>query len=301
MDFNDLKKIPLAEFCISRLGYTPNKGHDSKLWRSLKSRSGVKIITKSTPNSQGHYLFKCSDQDLSGSVIDLLLRIEGFNHNDIRDYFGSPTLPIINPPDPPCVDRDTDNTSAVERHVFNNSASSIVMPNYLSRRGLSRTTIEYFGLKPKFEAFSIPLYRLFEGRWRAQTSITYFFDKNGSRIRLFQSGLQRRDSFCLLKPTGSKISKYNTLHIFESPIDALSYAQIGNFPQTLYMATCGALTNDFLTSLPGVVDSLRIKQVYCCFDNDEAGNKMSERVSITLSGHTKRLRSTKKDWNEDLN
>lgn len=37
MELDRIKRIPLAAFCMRQLNYTPNKGHDSRLWRSLKS------------------------------------------------------------------------------------------------------------------------------------------------------------------------------------------------------------------------------------------------------------------------
>ena len=84
---NELKKIPLAEFCIQKLGYKPSKDKDSRLWRSLLSPTGHKIVAKSTPTPEGHYLFFCANEDIRGSLVDLLISFHDFDIKGILNEF----------------------------------------------------------------------------------------------------------------------------------------------------------------------------------------------------------------------
>ncbi len=304
-DIKKIKQIPIANWCIKRLGYTPNRGHDSKLWRSLISPKGDKIITKDVPNDQGHYLFKCQTQEASGSIIDLLTTLEGYDLRGALELFSVADLPSASPIFPFVQEKKEykDNTLEVSRVLEQQNSTKAAYPNYLTRRGIEKKAIEYFGLFPLLNSFTIPLYRRLQGKWVGQTSIKYYFDEQGDRHRLFQKGLSKKGSYSILKEKGRSISSFSTVAFFESPIDAISYAQLRNYPNILYMSMCGALTHDFLNSFPNDLELLGISKVLLCFDGDEAGQNMATNMSPHLHSISIPFeieKPVKKDWNEDL-
>ncbi len=304
-DIERIKRIPLANWCIEHLGYIPNKAHDSKLWRSLISPKGEKIITKDVPNEQGHYLFKCQTQEASGSIIDLLINLEGYDLRGALDLFIGVTLPLPSSSTPfvKVEKENKDNTLEVSRVFRKQSAMNVMYPNYLSSRGISKSTIEYFGLSPLLDSITIPLYRRSKGRWVAQTSIRYYFDQERVRYRLFQKGLSKKGAYSILKEKARSITSFSTVAFFESPIDAISHAQLRNYPDVLYMSTCGSISHDFLFFLPSDLHSLSVSKVLLCFDNDVAGQAMTTNLSAHLRSHSIPFSidiPLKKDWNEDL-
>lgn len=85
----------------------------------------------------------------------------------------------------------------------------------------------------------------------------------------------------------------DTLIITEAPIDALSLAMAG-FPA---VATIGTSWPDWLVAVAAK------KLTFIAFDNDEAGEKASLKLTAQLSGvgaKAERLLPSRKDWNEVL-
>ena len=94
----------------------------------------------------------------------------------------------------------------------------------------------------------------------------------------------------------------STLYAFEAPIDLLSFLTLHpeDWQRHSYVACCGT------SSLPvlGMLErDTAITHTALCFDNDPAGEAAVERIGRLLEGRgiaTERLRSLRKDWNEDL-
>jgi hypothetical protein len=301
--FEELKRVPLSEFCVERLGYKPNKGHDSRLWRSLVSPSGKKIITKNAPSKDGHYLFRCEDMGVGGSIIDLLLYVEGMDMAEIESRFGGVSLDSIPPPAFENEDeKDRDNTERVkDRMAELPKVGHSPERNYFTRRGISTETLQYFGLSASENRTIIPLYRRFSGRWVAQTSIQYLLE-NGERQRFFQKGLRRRGSYSILKKREKKLRNFSQAVLFESPIDALSYFQLKG-KEALYISTCGSLSQALKTQLPLDLKKIGICEVSLAFDNDLAGARMISALRSVLGAEGFKVSvesPKKKDWNEDL-
>lgn len=94
----------------------------------------------------------------------------------------------------------------------------------------------------------------------------------------------------------------DTLFLFESPIDALSFISLHkqSWKSQSYVAACGVSDRVLWQTLK---DRPYITKVYICFDNDEPGQKAAQRVSKALSEKNisnKILVPTRKDWSEDL-
>ena len=92
------------------------------------------------------------------------------------------------------------------------------------------------------------------------------------------------------------------LYFFEAPIDMLSFISMNkwNWQLNSYAAACSVSDKALLQCLK---DNPKIKTVYLCLDNDEAGKKANKRIAEKLKElnvNYKILVPTHKDWNEDL-
>ena len=197
-----LKKIPLAEFCIDQLGYTPCKSADSKQWRALIGTSGQSIVIKSTPAPSGDYLFFTRD-GLQGNIFNLLKVFHGYNSiAQILADFGSGQLPKYKPPVLAAETPIKDATEFVEK-AYNDYLARCKAGggiNYLNRRGISNKIISDFKIAVAERELFLPLYLIQNGKFEAATAITYSFDRSGSkRHPYFLKRLSRRGSYSLLR------------------------------------------------------------------------------------------------------
>lgn len=79
INFNAFKRWSLVDFCVNQLGYKINKKSDSARWRCLKTPNGTTILIPSQPNKKGYYIWHALDEGKSGTIVDLLLKIEGMS------------------------------------------------------------------------------------------------------------------------------------------------------------------------------------------------------------------------------
>lgn len=92
------------------------------------------------------------------------------------------------------------------------------------------------------------------------------------------------------------------LFLFEAPIDMLSYIYMNpdGWRKHSYAAACSVSDRVLFQCLQ---DNENIKQIYICFDNDEAGQQAAKRISDKLFVQgipSEILIPELKDWNEDL-
>ena len=92
------------------------------------------------------------------------------------------------------------------------------------------------------------------------------------------------------------------LFLFEAPIDMLSYISMHkkNWKEHSYAASCSVSERVLFQCLK---DNPNIKNVFLCFDNDEAGQTANKRIADKLNSmniKSEILIPTHKDWNEDL-
>lgn len=92
------------------------------------------------------------------------------------------------------------------------------------------------------------------------------------------------------------------LFLFEAPIDMLSYISMHkeNWKSHSYAASCSVSDRVLFQCLQ---DNPNIKNVFLCFDNDEAGQTANKRIAEKLNKlniQNEILIPTHKDWNEDL-
>ncbi len=94
----------------------------------------------------------------------------------------------------------------------------------------------------------------------------------------------------------------NRMFLFEAPIDMLSFISMHkeNWKEHSYAASCSVSDRVLFQCLK---DNPNIKNVFLCFDNDEAGQTANKRISDKLNSmniQNEILIPTHKDWNEDL-
>ena len=92
------------------------------------------------------------------------------------------------------------------------------------------------------------------------------------------------------------------IFLFEAPIDMLSYISMHkeNWKNHSYAASCSVSDRVLFQCLK---DNPNIKNVFLCFDNDEAGQTANKRIAEKLNSmniQNKILIPYYKDWNEDL-
>ena len=92
------------------------------------------------------------------------------------------------------------------------------------------------------------------------------------------------------------------IFLFEAPIDMLSYISMHkeNWQEHSYAASCSVSDRVLFQCLN---DNPNIKNVFLCFDNDEAGQTANKRIAEKLNSmniKSEILIPIHKDWNEDL-
>ena len=92
------------------------------------------------------------------------------------------------------------------------------------------------------------------------------------------------------------------IFLFEAPIDMLSFISMHkeNWKSHSYAASCSVSDRVLFQCLK---DNPNIKNVFLCFDNDEAGQTANKRIADKLNSMNIRneiLIPNYKDWNEDL-
>ena len=94
----------------------------------------------------------------------------------------------------------------------------------------------------------------------------------------------------------------NKIFLFEAPIDMLSYISMHkeNWKNHSYAASCSISDRVLFQCLK---DNPNIKNVFLCFDNDEAGQTANKRIADKLNSmniKSEILIPIHKDWNEDI-
>lgn len=92
------------------------------------------------------------------------------------------------------------------------------------------------------------------------------------------------------------------IYLFEAPIDMLSFISMHkeNWKNHSYAASCSVSDRVLFQCLK---DNPNIKNVFLCFDNDEAGQTANKRIAEKLNSmniKSKILIPIHKDWNEDI-
>lgn len=119
-------------------------------------------------------------------------------------------------------------------------------------------------------------------------------NSSGKAFRMNVEGSDPRYSFHHIGTNGS-------LYVFEAPIDMLSYITMypDNWQESSYVACCGVSVQPVLKMMERLP---ALNAVHLCLDNDEAGQKATQRMSSQLESTctVEQLSSSLKDWNDEL-
>ena len=154
--------------------------------------------------------------------------------------------------------------------------------SYLTARGIKEATYANYresGVRVGNKAV-FALYKDIDsqGNGKMCSTISYQFEKKRDEetraistysTKYFQKGLSR--GFSVLKDPDVPVKQ---VVVSESPIDALSYKQIHGPPAgTMYLSTCGSITNDMKEALSHVFAHAKAsgQEVVLAFDNDKTG------------------------------
>ncbi len=305
MSFDQLKRQPLAAFCIEELGYRPDPKKDSKRWRDLHSPQGFSVLVRSQPNANGHYGFTRRDGQGGGTIIDLLKQ-EGWAWSKIsqlaQEGIAAAHVPSQRPP--------ASSSKARKSTPPKLSAFALLkhtpQDNYLSWRGITRETLQLFNLGATRYTATFPLFALKGGKLQLTSSIRYTRQPDGGRGKYFSTARAGSFNFMApfhLKDLNSKLP-LQTLFVFESPIDALSFCQL--FPHITAqrptpwacLALCGNPGEAFFSGYSALLDFLCPLELAYCLDSDEPGQALAERLAAVRDGA--RFHCAHKDWNEQL-
>ena len=305
MKFNtveEFKKCSLVQICLTLLGYKVVQKKDSRYWRCLEAPNGIKILIKDQPRPNGDYLFMCANSDIKGNIINLLKEIHGYTMKQIYDEFLRKDLNFK----PQkfanfCENEVKDNTDKI-REIHNDFLKECTEQNYLTNRGVSGEVLKKFGVKASPNIAFFPLYMLIQNRWVVSTGIMYLINRHGDREQKFLKGCRKGGAVNLLIPQKRLLDCFKSIKIFESPIDALSYAQL--FPgrhEAIYLSFCGGFGASFLKQLKLIIGRLKIESLNICVDNDDSGHRFADKIKRVIKGvdivsHFPNL----KDWNDDL-
>jgi len=313
MNLETLKTTPIVQICLNKLGYEVDKKHDSKSWRALISQTGERIITKSCPNSNGHYLFKSTSNDVSGTVIDLLLKVEQKTWREINAIFSNDLdyQKNFNVAQKPSKAPVFLTPKAILAKMWLKHRKN---ENYLLSRGITQKTIANFNVSADKNTVFFPLVAVQGNKLSLKSAIKYS-NFGGQKSQKFIS--TRGGSFSLLvpknNPSVSLLKKGDCpkipqkLLFFESPIDALSYFQLFlgeletcNF---LLLSTCGSPSASFFENFSNTLTFFKAKSVCFEFDNDKYGELLSKKLLALLPQEVAYITSCPivcKDYNELL-
>ena len=135
-------------------------------------------------------------------------------------------------------------------------------------------------------------------------------DENGAARHAHKFGLYTQGPRFRRNAAGSdpkycfhRIGHSDRLHVFEAPIDFLSYITLHptEWQQHSYVALCGVSGHALLHTLE---THPHLRSVALCLDNDTAGQQATTRLSVTLQelgyNNTNVLTPRHKDWNDDV-
>ncbi len=294
--------INLVEYALA-VGYEYDRYRSTRSSAVLEHSNGDKVVITTDRDGHGIY-FSVRDERDNGTIIDFIQNRQRLNLVEVRSELRpwlqgrSPSnleVASISKPEPINVDR----VSVLER--FSRMQIATCHP-YLEQRGISSRTLA----DSRFEG---TVYA--DERGNAifphydQDGLTGFESTNhdfkgfskGGKKSIWHSNFFEGD---LEEPLRDR-----RLVVVESPIDALSYHQLYQEPDTRYIATSGSVGERQLEEIGSVFEDAINSGIEICIatDKDEAGEKLYQQLLEIIPKGVEVYRSTPKhhlDWNELL-
>lgn len=282
--------INLANFA-ALFGYEIDRKKSTKTSIAMKSHSDKVIISR----KHGMWVyFSVSDDQDSGTIVDFVANRSNKTMPEIAQLLsdwsglGAPA-PYYK------VDEPTYDVQRVQK-IFSKCSPAYHHP-YLESRGIRSDLLN----SSRFRG------RIFVDRFR-NAVFPHYENKQVCGLELKNS-----DRGLLVKGSKKTFWRSNTLAsdtniiITEAVIDALSYQQLFQPQDTMYLATGGGVSQKQCDLLIHLLTTLSCRKIVIATDNDQGGDRIAERIGKTIEqsefqGKISRHRPLKSgaDWNDVL-
>ena len=285
--------INLVEYALAQ-GYEYDRSRSTRSSAVLEHGNGDKVVVTTDRDGHGIYFSVRNNRD-NGTIIDFVQNRQpynlGFVRKELRPWLeGHSTYRAETIPKPQAI--------AVDRQEILERLSRMKVATshpYLEDRGISKRTLSS-------DRFAETVYINDLGNaifpHHDRDGVTGFEGRNydfkgfssGGNKSIWRSNLYTSD---------------RRLVVVESPIDALSYHQLYQEPDTRYIATGGSVGERQLEFIKSVFEraASRGMEIEIATDKDSAGEKLYEQLLERVPNDAKVSRVTPnkhKDWNELL-
>ena len=310
--------ISIEDYAKSELGYTEVAGKSTTDCLVLKNEFGTILV--GTDDYGYGYWSNGDGKKEGGSIIHLIQkRTPGYSPNlvEVRKILrvwtnterpASPApLKVITPKKPKLPLETVQRMwQELPRYNFDGNGHYLPDPKSKGGRALSRDIIGLFDVRIDEQGFGCFQHTNEKGQicgWerkcrpdpvkmaenpKAEKARTTQFLDGGSK-RLFITHIEPNDPV-------------KRIVVTESAIDAMSHAQMFMGPREIYVSHGGNPSKEAFAQLKDLLHTHPNAQLFLAHDNDEAGDRMAQRVKdLAPEGmQTMRERPVLKDWSDDL-
>ena len=295
--WHDITNASCIDAALS-LGYEIDEKHSDKKALKIKNNGGLYVWRDGT----GWYQHSTNER---GRVVELVTKTLGCNYKQALDYI-------------------YDNILKGERTYEGQKRS--FLPQFTAQA--EDTKREDFKLPKKAPPIRVYAY-LIKNRGIEQSIVramvtqgNLFQSEKGGNCCFVGRDKDGNPAYCAIRGTGEKPFRgeitgsaklygftmngsSDKLYVFEAPIDAMSHATLVSIRGKEWSADtrlalggcCLHALEQHLADYPN-----KYREIYVCTDNDEAGQKIANKIAEAFSSKyvVKRRVSAAKDWNEDL-
>jgi hypothetical protein len=307
--FQDFRsQISIVELAIS-IGYKLSKS-DGLKWPVLKDDvSGEKIIIVNPRSSSNQGYFNPNDPKDKGTLVNFVKNRLGsiFPYESSKSEISNVNAVLYSYQNLDIPEKSA-YRSNFKKLIENYSSKKFKLPEgitelknpgYLYSRGLQSQTLNNTAFKGKilnvrigeYDNIGFPYYDAYD-------EIAGYEIRNNQYKHMVEGS---KRSSCIWH---SNISdKLDFVLLTESPIDAISYHQLKDMKNTLYVAFAGSVGDDQIATLKAIIKGKSSGSDFkyiSAVDNDDAGRRYTEKFKIAFSEYLIVDVPFLKDFNEDL-
>ncbi|MBD3797611.1 MAG: toprim domain-containing protein [Campylobacterales bacterium] len=278
--------INIAELSTA-MGYEKDRDKSTLNAPVMKHPSGDKIVV-GLDRSDGHYVYFNPHNDSDkGTVIDFIKNRTDKSLGWIRKFCRA----WLHNPQPvqnikvTASNKDTHKIISLWERLSNDEM-------ILTFRGVGYNTMEWISKSGRV-------------RYDSKEKALYFpmYDINGL------CGIEKRTENDKRIIEGStkgihtigNLAEAQRIVIFESPVDMLSYKQLGKGKYgDFYVSTMGSIGESGENSLKAIFERNKTAKIILAVDRDEGGQKIIDKIATISNRDMYRQEPKGKDWNEDL-
>lgn len=296
MNAIEINKIPIPQF-LSSISIEPERKYNG-YWM-YKSFINTQQKTGSLKVSKNNLWVDYSDGNRGGTLIDLILLI--YPELTVRDIilkfsngtfsFHQPTFQDV----AMAIEKEKNYEIRVIKPLTNTQLVNYIQSRHISLKMAKKYCVEvYYNLNKK-SYYGVGFMNDFEGyeirnkyvKMCLGTKAPSYFNNNSNRIVLFESWSDFL-SFLTLYPKEEKNYDYLILNSVGT-LNTILNSDTNNY---LYKCTNGESDKCIHVHSDKCIKNTLYKElkydiIICCFDNDDAGNKATEKVQNTFPNHVK--------------